>query len=361
MLQLTHVHLKHFRCFTEKKIDFEHPLVLIEGNNGSGKTTLLEAIHYMCYLRSFKTYSPKELVQFGSESFFAKASFINDDSYNSHEIQVGLSGNKRVVKLDQKPVSSYKELMSHYRIVTLTEDDLQLVKGAPDIRRTFIDQVILLDNPDFIQKIKSFRQVLDHRNKLLQDRHFDAASYAIWTEQLWTKSREIQELRLSWLERIEKKIKSLVVDYFDGAFEVSLTYTPKKSALEGTYSHFEQDLPHISEMERRFGRSVFGAHLDDFQIKLENVQSKHFSSRGQQKAIALLLKISQIEELLAHQEGVIFLLDDFMTDFDARRAELFLNLLTRVKGQLIFTSPVSDGYFVQKVHSEGAQRISLTV
>lgn len=359
MLQLTHIYLKNFRCFTEKRIDFTSKVVLLEGDNGSGKTSLLESIHYLCYLRSFKTYSPRELVRFGESSFFIKAGFTNDET-TTHEIQVGLSGSKRLVKLDQKAVCSYKDVMDHYRIVTLTEDDLQLVKGSPDIRRTFIDQVILLNNQSFIETIRSFRQTLEHRNSLIQRGAPQNDSYHIWTKQLFDKTQEIQKVRVQWLTTIAKRVQQLAHEYFHDSLSITFEYVPKKGKLGMEFDDFMAQHHDIFDTEQRFKRSLFGAHLDDFVIKLQDIKSKYYASRGQQKLIALLVKIAQIQELLAGRGGVIFLLDDFMTDFDAERASIFLEILLKLKGQLIFTTPVREGIFTEKLESYGAQRISLT-
>lgn len=359
MLQLTHIYLKNFRCFSEKRIDFTSKVVLLAGDNGSGKTSLLEAIHYLCYLRSFKTYSPRELVHFGETSFFIKVGFSSENDAN-HEIQVGLSGAKRLVKLDQKAICSYKDLMHHYRIVTLTEDDLLLVKGTPDIRRTFIDQVILLNDQEFIEAIRSFKHTLDNRNSLIQQGAIHKESYAIWTQQLYEKSQVIQELRIKWLAILQERVKQLAHDHFDSAMSITFDYTFKKGSLGQSFEDFIAKNAELFDLERRYGRSLFGAHLDDFVIKLQDVKSKHYASRGQQKLIALLIKIAQIQELLAERGGVIFLLDDFMTDFDAERANIFLDILLQLNGQLIFTTPVNDGFFAQKLDSFGAQRISLT-
>jgi len=358
-MKLTQIYVKNFRCFSEKRIDFTSNVVLLAGDNGSGKTSLLESIHYLCYLRSFKTYSPKELVRFGEASFFIKAQFAADDDA-AHEIQVGLSGAKRLVKLDQKAVCSYKDLMNHYRIVTLTEDDLMLVKGTPDIRRTFIDQVILLNNQDFIETIRSFRQTLDNRNSLIQQGTVHNESYMVWTQQLYEKSQEIQRLRIEWLEILAKRVQRIAHEYWAGEFTITFDYALKKGILGQEFEDFMAQNPELPHLERRYSRSLFGAHLDDFVIKLQDVKSKYYASRGQQKLIALLVKIAQIQELSDQKGGVIFLLDDFMTDFDASRADIFLDILFKLKGQLIFTTPVQEGILTEKLSSHGAQRISLT-
>ena len=122
-MRLTHLHIKNFRCFNTLELDFTTPITLIEGLNGTGKTSLLEALHYVCYLRSFRTHIPSELVQFGQEHFFIRAQLQKED-HEQHNLQVGFSHKKRLVKVDEKSIGSYKEILNYYRIVTLTEDDL---------------------------------------------------------------------------------------------------------------------------------------------------------------------------------------------------------------------------------------------
>src|SRR5690606_9539424 len=115
------------------ELDLSASLILLEGGNGAGKTSLIEALHYGCYLRSFRTHMPRELSQFGAQDFFIKLdiSSSHEGQLLDHEIQVGFSAGKRLVKIDKKPIASYKELMDFYRVVSVTEDDLELIKGSP--------------------------------------------------------------------------------------------------------------------------------------------------------------------------------------------------------------------------------------
>ncbi len=209
-LQLVSVQLKHFRCFDQRTFELDSPVVLIQGVNGVGKTSLLEALHYACYLRSFRSHLPRDLIAFNNENFFVKVQ-LRDNSFGSnleHHIQVGFAGAKRLVKVNQKAVSSYKELMQHYRVVSLTEDDLALVKGSPQIRRTFLDQAILLSDPDFISQTRDFRTVLENRNTMLKSGRgiYDHDLYLLWTQQLWERSKTIQCARKKSLYNSNTKL-----------------------------------------------------------------------------------------------------------------------------------------------------------
>ncbi len=361
-LQLASVSLKHFRCFKQQMFELDSPVVLIHGMNGSGKTSLLEALYYACYLRSFRTHLSRDLISFGTDTFFVKV-HLRDNSFEQHlesNIQVGFAGSKRLVKVNQKAVSSYKELMHHYRIVSLTEDDLALIKGSPQIRRTFIDQAILLSDYDFIAKVRDFRTILENRNAMLKLGVHNDDTYALWTQQLWECTQVIQHERKKLLAHLERTINTMLTDYFDNAFTISFSYSARKSS-DTVFDSFWSNKDQLLSEEVRFGRSLFGAHLDDVIIKLQGKRSKSFSSRGQQKMIILLIKIAQIKQLSVNKSPAIFLLDDFMTDFDPERAQVLLSILLDLDNQLIFTSPAREGVLENSLKAHGTAVKMLTI
>ncbi len=360
-MQIRQLQLKQFRCFDQFKLDFNAPLILIAGPNGSGKTSLLEALHYACYLRSFRSSSPRELLAFDSDNFFIRVQFAEPEQMLDHEVQVGFSGKKRIVKIDQKPVSSYKELTKHYRVVTITEDDLALIKGGPEGRRAFIDQALVLNNPDFLHQLRAYKQVLYNRNALLHAHTIDAVSYEIWTKQLWEHAQVIQIQRSQLLKKLETRLNELLASSFDAPLTVSLHYHAKKGADAESLDAFLTAQSDLAQQERAYGRSLFGAHLDDIAISFKGKKSRAFASRGQQKLTIVLLKVAQLQELSQIMGPGVLLLDDFMTDFDPTVSEKLLDVLTNLSIQLIFTSPVTTGPFEKKLLKRGAQRHKLTI
>ncbi len=361
-LQLTHVFLKNFRCFDQLILDLDEPILLVQGENGAGKTSLLEALHYTCYLRSFRTHLPKDLITLEKNNFFIKTTFRETTARLpiSNEIQIGFAGGKRLVKINQKPISSYKELMDNYRVISVTEDDLDLIKGGPHIRRMFIDQAIILSDSEFMSKLRNFRRILDSRNRLLQQAISDQDSYYIWTRQLWETSCIIQHKRQEMLAIFSQEINSLLAKYFGASWSVVFTYKAKNMASNALFDDFIRVHQSFFHEEKRYGRSLFGAHLDDIIINFQGKKSKIFASRGQQKLIVLLIKIAQIKYLSVQKGPAIFLIDDFMTDFDPERAEILISVLLGLKSQLIFTSPTKGGGIEDKLCAEGARAIFLT-
>lgn len=352
-MQIQTIQLHNFRCFSQLQLTFDAPLVLLSGLNGTGKTSVLEALHYACYLRSFRTHLPRELLHFEQPHFFIKIGIQAD--LIQHEIQVGFSGKKKMVKVDQKSVSSYKELLHYYRTVTLTEDDLIIVKGGPEERRLFLDQAILLENPDYGTQIKQLRHIVQQRNALLMQRSSTTDLQLLWTEQLWHSSQAIQKVRETFLMDLISRVQNLLDSWFDNTIQINAQYRPRAMLPEQSYAEFVATNDTLFIQELAMQRSLFGAHLDDFILSFRGKISKLYASRGQQKLVILLLKIAQLQRLVASKGQTIFLLDDFMNDFDPLTAERLLALLLGLESQLIFTSPAGKGFFDEKLLNRQCQ------
>jgi DNA replication and repair protein RecF len=360
-VHIQQLHIKNFRCFNNFLLDFTNRISLIAGPNGSGKSSILEALHYGCYLRSFRTHIPRELITFDYENFFIKIQIqetVNDSNFD-HELHIGFSKKKRLIKIDQQNISSYKELSRLYRVITLTEDDLTLIKGSPEVRRLFLDQALTLEYPEFLAHVRRYKQILENRNALLQG-SYTQESYKLWTQQLWQESETVQHYRYKLLAALEYKTNKMLKEWFGEELTLSFSYLPKKVIFGRSFDEFWETIEQIRIAENVFKRSLFGAHLDDFSIEFCHKTSRAFASRGQQKLIIMLIKIAQMQEIIAKNGPTLFLLDDFMTDFDQQKGTILLSHMLELKSQLIFTSPVSSGYFEEFLHNHGAQRIILT-
>lgn len=355
-MQIRSLELKNFRCFPALRQTFDGQLTLIQGSNGSGKTSLLEALYYGCYVKSFRTHKSGEVARSGVQAFFIKIVLEEQDG-QEHTITVGFDQGKKEVKVDGKVVESYKELVNLYRVVAITEDDLQLIRGEPEIRRTFLDQVILTRTPTYASCVASYRALLKQRNALLSSpANPDPRVLELWTEKLWALSEQMRKERRSTLVDLAREANALIAAHFPELGELVVTYGIPEETILGENTKVTTPAAWVrtcGERERLARRTLFGPHLDDISFELKvtgaRLSCKQYASRGQQKLLAVILKLAHLA--LVGKNGAIVVLDDFMTDFDPERAQVLLGLLKNYQTHLLFTSPLGKeqvGYLFDK-------------
>lgn len=320
--------IKTFRCFEALTIDFSEPITVLEGQNGAGKTSIIEALYYACYLRSFKTHIPKDLIQWTQNHFFIALDGMSS-TQDPWQVRIAVTQSKKIIKADGALLVSYKELFDRYRVVILSAHDMELIQGPPEERRLFIDQAILLTDPSYIQKLRTLRKVLKQRNAFLAQGVFEKETYTVWTDQLVEISNLIRAERQSYLALLEKEIQRLLREYipFDNLL-IELSY--QENSEKNCYP----------EKEFSAKRSLQGAHLDELHILWNGQSARKFASRGQHKLLIYFLKIAQLNVL---QKPAIVLIDDFVTDFDNFRTELLTQLICGKERQIIFTAPTGAG------------------
>lgn len=357
-MRISQLTLKNFRCFQDQQFSFDKKFVVIEGNNGVGKTSLLEALHYACYLRSFRTPSGTDLIGSGTPHFFVQVKVVATsdeqelvEEAESSTLQVGFSEEGKSVKYNGKAVASHKQLLTYYRVVSITEDDLELVRGAPEVRRAFLQQSLLLLDAAQSSLITQYKKVLHQRNSILfrnkgvQPAAATHEELRIWSEQLWALSKKLVELYSVFLEQLQASVNELLATYFtQDNFSISFEYIVKQQEFAGAdfnsfWSHWSLQMVRDEFAQ---GRTLFGVHLDDFVINFKSVKAKLFASRGQQKLVVFLMKYAQFY-LVGKNNGSksCLLLDDFLTDFDRNRLERCLELLHNSNVQVFITCPIN--------------------
>lgn len=341
------IQIKEFRCFSDFTVTFQKPISVVIGQNGTGKTSLFEALYFSCYLRSFRAMHTRELIKIGSDTFFMRLQLLGNSSEIENNLQVGFANKKRIVRIDSRAVASHKELLDHYRVVSICEDDLDLVKEGPQQRRSFFDQLLMIEDPETIFLFREFRAAVDHKNALLQQQYIDPEMYDLWTDQVVEKSNRIRVLRIEALKQCENRINAILATQRKDDFRVAFHYKKK-------------DGPELQKNEEfRLKRTIHGAHLDDIGISLRGKNSRLYASRGQQKLIVLLMKVVQMERLFEKRGNGILLLDDFVTDFDDQALFDIFTILSQLKAQLIFSTPNKYGPLISLLKNVDAQIITL--
>lgn len=344
---VTSVVMENFRCFANRKIDLQSSFVVLQGNNGSGKTSIIESLHYACYLRSFRTRALRDLIFNDASHCRVGVEFYQPKWGLKEKITTAFGRDaKKIIRLNEVPIGGYKELIEHYRAVTLTAEDLSLISGEPDGRRHFMNAALLLENSDFISIFSEYKKTLALRNAYLakigqRDRSLNEEIKA-WTKLLWEQSFRIKNLRTDYLSKVESSLNKLLIEQTSLRYRISFLYAEKKKyyeSFEFFWGHHYKENSLLND-ELDWQRSLFGAHLDDVHIFLDDKKARLFASRGQQKLLAYLIKITQVQESIKQGSPAVFLVDDFLTDFDQERAQECLQIVQNLATQVILTIPI---------------------
>lgn len=353
MLTVGHITCKNFRCFSTLNLELGDRFILCEDRNAAGKTSLVEALHYACYLRSFRTYAPRDLIKIGTEGFFIQVG-VQDSKSMANDISIGFSKGQRLVKIGEQVLQSHKELMQQYRVLSITDEDSAIVRGDPLNRRSFLDLVCSLQNLEYRTTLRATRQACEQRNALLGAGGGDYQMYQILTDQFVTLISPIQQQRIEQLGYIEQYINNFLHENMPH-LSVHVSYQQKNARFLA-----EQDWQNLWHEERRFGRSLIGAHLDDFHVTLNDKKSRSFVSRGQQKLITILFKLATLQQMIQEWGSTIVLIDDFLTDLDDQVGPLLLHKILGLASQLIMTAPVYAAPTSSLARDLGARVIHLS-
>jgi len=388
-------HIKNFRSIQELAVAFDAHCIIIEGGNGSGKTSLLEALYCSCFQKSFRTSDTKECIRFDQEHYAIKISGTNNHA-ESWDLYTARSEERRVIKLNEKNVQTQKSIFEIYKCVFLGAQDSIIITGYPEARRSFFDNAMVLYKPQLIELFKNYRQVLKQRNACLDNTKFGNAFSAqgknvydtsaageelhVWTEKLVTLSYQLTVERESFLEIMQKLCDTIFATIFAQSSTLRITLESKTAFKKDTGDHsntcsttkshdssistptpisikdFYQQNSSLLLREKYFKKTLFGAHLDDFKIMFNNIPAKEFASRGQQKLLIFVLKCALLKTM---DNDAIFLVDDFLTDFDQENFEKALQYIVSLPTQIFITTPCSIDLVIAKNSQCKFQKIFL--
>ncbi len=350
-----------FRNIESADIEFSSGVNLLRGDNAQGKTNLLEAIYYITLGKSFRGATEAEMIGFGKPSAFVSLDF--DDKYREQNLSVSFFRDKRR-KFTQNGVSIYKmtDIVGVLRAVLFSPDNLSLIKNGPGERRSWLDTALCQSRPVYMQSLSKFNKLLKQRNRLLKDaeddrRTFDA-TVGFWSEQLARESAVLARFRAEYVSRaavgVERFFSEMTVERETP--ELTFVSSCKLSAadcldVEAVYSAYLSLLTSNLEREIAVGSTLWGAHKDDIDIRLNGRSARDYASQGQQRSLALAMKLAE-GEICRDECGEypVFLLDDVLSELDGKRRSYLLNEI--VGRQVIMTG-------CDESHGDGAKIIKV--
>jgi DNA replication and repair protein RecF len=333
----TRLSLRDFRTYEAAEVRLGPGLTVVHGRNGEGKTNLLEALYFACTGRSCRTANEREVVRFGAE--LTRLELRCEDALGRHEVTVGFKpGEPKRLKADGAAVESLAGTEVRPLVSVFLPDRLELVLGAPALRRAHLDQVIAALWPARTATRRGYAGALAQRNALLASIRAGRASRAslpAWDAELARHGVALMADRAATLERLRPRF----AEHAEGLGlegTVELAYRPRSKAADAGELVAELADRLESDLERGF--TGHGPHRDDIAFRREGRELRSYGSRGQQRLGLLALLLAEREELAAERGSApLLLLDDVMSELDATRRERLTSLLRR-DGQALITT-----------------------
>ena len=341
-MRVTGVSARDFRNLERVEAELVEAVTVVHGANGAGKTNLLEALYFGCTARSPRTSNDRELVRRGAGVARVTVATAEGDA-TAHLLEVGLApGDRKVLRVDGAAVESMVGSEARPLVSIFLPERLELVKGAPGVRRAHLDRLVAALWPGRSATRPAYSRALAQRNALLGRIRAGAgspASLGSWDLEVARHGWRLMGDRAEAVELLAPLFASRARELgLPG--EAVLRYRPRSSSARMEELAAELADRHAADVER--GYTVHGPHRDEVALSLDGLALRNYGSQGQQR-VALLALLFAERDLLASERGrrPLMLLDDVMSELDLARRELLSDLLCDA-GQSVVTTTDLD-------------------
>lgn len=324
-MKIENIRLHNFRNYGELSLDFDPNLNIFLGKNAQGKTNLLESIYFLALTRSHRTSHDRELIGWEAKEMAVAASIAKKNTHVPLEVRLNSKGREAFVNhLRENRLADY---IGQLNLIMFAPEDLELIKGSPSVRRRFLDMEIGQIRPVYLYDSLRYNRALKERNAYLKfdedkiDEHF----LAVLDEQLVEHGNKVIAERENFIKNLEYYAQTIHNQLTHGAEHLTISY--KK--------HVQEDF--AAELEKRHSFDIFrhqtsvGPHRDDLLFFVNGINVADFGSQGQQRTVALSIKLAEIDLIFAETgDYPILLLDDVMSELDNSRQ---LDLLETTLGK----------------------------
>lgn len=360
-MRLSALRITHFRNFADQRLEIPAEGMAVVGDNGQGKTNLLEAIYYLEIFRSFRGAPDEQLVRFGSEVFRVEGRVVDGGRESRVAAAYDRRQRKKKVTVDGVEPPRIGDALGRVGVVVFSPSDVEVVSGGPAIRRRFLDILLSLTEPRYLEELQRYRQILLQRNALLR-RGEAAALVAAWNDGLVRSGSRIVAARRRWVASRAATFAARAREIAGGA-DAALEYEPslplaiedRPVADEEIGGAFAEALARTSEREQRRATTLVGPHRDDLRMRAaaggagEWVDLRVYGSGGQQRTAAVALRMVEAETLRERLGSEpLILLDDVFAELDEGRSRRILEWVEgESEAQVILTAPKRGDFEVR--------------
>lgn len=380
--------LAHVRSLDGREYRFVPGINVIHGKNGCGKTTVLEAVHLLAQGFSFRAHDLKELIAWNANEMILRCAFEYDGRELARAVQVGRY--KNIVKENGEPLRAVSQFFGKAPAVIMQPSDIELLRGAPEIRRRWLDEILCFRSASNAKVLRDYRRVLQQRNQWLRQFKKDGAAlggedlFHVLTDQLvalgaklWAArislSNEISPIITGYYRRLSGGVDTITCNYKSSilkdldaldaavfmdeneletvAAEGSPQYAPEGcdagsgnagDALvseEMLKNAFAEKLAGLEFIEKLQGITMSGPHKDDLALCASGYEMRSVGSQGQCRSAAIAMRFAAVDVAARYLTKPVLLLDDIFAELDVDRRGAVASLIREKDCQVLIATP----------------------
>lgn len=320
-MKIKKIKCQNFRNIKEAVIFPDSEMNVICGENAQGKTNLIESIWLFSGAKSFRNNKESNYIKFSEKNAKNEIDFISSGIENTALMEFS---DKRQVSLNGKVIGNPSKLAGKFNAVVFSPIDLGIVKDGPQIRRRFLDIAIGQLYPNYITILKEYTRAVKQRNQIIKDIKYDGSislMLDIFENEISLNGEKIIKYRKKYIEILKEKVPIIYEGLSSGKEKLEIEYF----CVFGE-NDLKEELLKSRKEDMFTGVTSVGPHRDDLIFKLNGIDARSYGSQGQQRSIAISLKLSQAEVIKEITgEYPVCLLDDVMSELDPSRQSYILN------------------------------------
>ena len=353
--------LKNFRNYFEENFEFNNGINVLVGSNAQGKTNCAEAIFFLCTGYSPRANKDKLVIKNGEEN----AEIFGVASSNYGDVSVKIKFNKndnKEIFVNNLEILKVGELLGNIHSVFFNPMELKLVQESPEDRRRFLNISLSQMSKNYFYALQRYNKILSQRNNLLKEQNKDLIreTLPVWDVQLCKQAGVIIKARNNFLAELSPFAEEKHAILSDGKEKLKMkTESGYYGSEDDIAFAMQEDLKLAFDKDMRLGYTSIGPHRDDIKFLLNNEDVRVFGSQGQQRTVALSIKLAETEIFKKKfNEYPILILDDVLSELDKKRQRKLVSSVSHL--QTVFTttnvdSSVFKGQEVNKIVIENGK------
>jgi len=334
-LRFLRVGVRHFRNLERVDVEPAPRLNVVSGDNGHGKTSLLEALYLVATSKSFRADKGVEMIRFGEASASVLAG-IDEDGL-AREQRAVVTPTTRSFSVDGKRVAKLASFAVRTPVVVFHPGDLALASGPAQGRRTLLDRVALFSEPASADHRARYTKALRERQRALDERGVRAPELEAYEALVAEHGAALSRAR----QRAAERMSEALLPAFGRMAAPELALTAHfRAGGSADADEFRERLAAARPADVRRGAATFGPHRDDLELEIDGKAARRHASQGQQRLLALALKLAELDCVReARGAHPVLLLDDVSSELDPERFRAVFGFLREAPSQVFVTTP----------------------